>query len=901
MALAETARLIASLEMQDKFSPTVNKAQSGLTALQRSTAGAGGGFTRLSGLATGAGAAMSTFRGRISEVGRGLAAVTGVGGVLGLAGALTHSVTAAKDFAEQMELIHTQAGATQEEVHNLTGAVAALAPAVGTAPELLAAGLFHIESAGLRGAKAMEALKIAAEGAKVGNADLESVTNALVGALNSGIKGTSSMSETMGVLNAIVGAGNLRMEDLASALSSGIFPAARTFGVSIQSVGAAIATLASQAVPADEAATRLRLTLSLLGAPTAAATKQLKSIGLSATDLAVAMRGPQGILGAISLLKERLDASGLSAVQQAQLLSRAFGGGRTAGTVEALLLSVQKLGVAQNQITKGAGEFGDAWAKTQEQAAFKFAKFGATVEAVAIRLGNAVLPTVTDALAGIGDFLVKNQDKLIAFVQGAIDLGKTAVGVIGNVIGGLGTLWSAVPGPLQDLLIKGFAADRTIKFLFGFSPAKLVVEPIANVIGNFIGKLIGGRALPQNIFATQPIPVFVVNQIGGIPGAVGGAATAAEGAAGAGLASRLLLGFGKWFVGPLSAVLIGAEVAGAINKNVIGPAQDFEHTQFDRLAKSTDPKQLQAGLDAITKAQADLGSGLSLDFGHDLQALGYDLSSLPIIGDALGNLAPDLEKQRQLLQAQLDAIKAQGGIIAPPGQANLAHGQLVPRTPPTPPKPPLTAAEFERILRTTPFIGTAQYKSIFEQFTSFKGGGRGQDPFGAGFLKLVQRLDNPKAPAVMGEISGHLRELNSLEKYYLAHGDIQAAKKVEGVIDAVDRLIGVTNRNHPAALAAQKATQDAIRQGQAQTGRGLQQGVDATNRAGQATHAAISGLASGVDRTAANTGVLTRKRTSFVSNVTVNVQNNISALQQWTALNTIRKAYSVGDSTGGSI
>jgi len=129
----------------------------------------------------------------------------------------------------------------------------------------------------------------------------------------------------MGVMNAIVGAGNMRMADLTGALSTGILSVAKTFGVSIESVGAALADMTHQGIPAEEAATRLRMTLSLLGAPTTKAAGALKSIGLSTTDLAAAMRGPDGILGAVTLLRQHLDNSGLSATQTAALLSHAFG------------------------------------------------------------------------------------------------------------------------------------------------------------------------------------------------------------------------------------------------------------------------------------------------------------------------------------------------------------------------------------------------------------------------------------------------------------------------------------------------------------------------------------------------------------------------------------------------
>ena len=156
--------------------------------------------------------------------------------------------------------------------------------------------------------------------AAVGGANLEDTTNALAGAWRSGIKGAQSFGETASTVNAIIGAGNMRMDDFVAAIGTGILPAAKTFGVSLQSVGSALALMTDEGVPADSAATRLKMSLSLLAAPSGAASAQLAKIGVTGLELANTMRSPAGLIGAISLLKTHLDASGMSASEQAILL-----------------------------------------------------------------------------------------------------------------------------------------------------------------------------------------------------------------------------------------------------------------------------------------------------------------------------------------------------------------------------------------------------------------------------------------------------------------------------------------------------------------------------------------------------------------------------------------------------
>ena len=94
-----------------------------------------------------------------SERQKGAAALVGKamkGTGLLLAAAGVEGIRMAIKFERQMEIIHTQAGASQAEVERLKKSVLDLAGVVPQSPQELAKGLFFLESVGLRGAKAME-------------------------------------------------------------------------------------------------------------------------------------------------------------------------------------------------------------------------------------------------------------------------------------------------------------------------------------------------------------------------------------------------------------------------------------------------------------------------------------------------------------------------------------------------------------------------------------------------------------------------------------------------------------------------------------------------------------------------------------------------------------------------
>lgn len=323
--------------------------------------------------------------GKAALIGLGIAAVA----------VSAESVKMASDFQSAMEKVHTQAGASQSEVDALGKKVLALAPTVGIGPETLADGLYHVESAGFRGAQAMDILTAAAKGAAVGGANLEDVTQAMIGVMASGISGVSNANDAMAILNQTVGIGDMRMEGLAKAIGSGILPSAKNFGLSMQDVSAALATVTDNATPPDEAATRLRMTFSLLAVQTPAAAKALAQIGISSGQLGADMRKPNGLLVAIDDLKTHLQSSGKTAVEQGQIISEAFGGGKSAGTIETLLGESDRLKSKYEELGTSSSrsqKFQDAWAKTQKTFSQEMKQLEATVQSLGIRLGTVLIP-----------------------------------------------------------------------------------------------------------------------------------------------------------------------------------------------------------------------------------------------------------------------------------------------------------------------------------------------------------------------------------------------------------------------------------------------------------------------------------------------------------------------------
>jgi TP901 family phage tail tape measure protein len=391
----------------------------------------------------------------LGKVGIGLAGAATAVLAVGAAAAVT--VHMANDFNNAMLKIQTQAGGSAADVKVLSNAVLNLSTAQ-QGPDQLAEALYHLKSVGLDNTTAMKDLKVASDLASVGGSNLEATTNALAGAWRSGIKGAQTFGEAAGTVNAIIGAGNMTMTEFVGAVGTGILPAAKTFGIGLNQVGAALALMTDSGQGAEEAATRLKTSFSLLAAPSATAAKQLATIGLTGLQMANEMRSPAGLVGTIGLLKAALDKSGLSLSQQGILLSKAFGGGKSASTIEALVQNYSVLQGKLVQINKTAGDLPAAVAAQQKTLSAQFAMMKTNLEDFGIKVGEALLPPVTAFVTFLNTTLIPSASRVTTAMVNMIPTKaiQSGLNTLTQVMGGFfksnfGTTTKAQMAPAMTL------------------------------------------------------------------------------------------------------------------------------------------------------------------------------------------------------------------------------------------------------------------------------------------------------------------------------------------------------------------------------------------------------------------------------------------------------------------
>jgi TP901 family phage tail tape measure protein len=335
----------------------------------------------------------------------------------------------AMDFQKNMALISTSAGASAKDVQVLSKQVLDLARSGSSpyGPNELAKSLYHLKSLGYDNTTSMRTMKVAINGAMAGQSDLESTTSALGAAIRTNIKGTGDFGKAMATLNAIVGAGNMRMEDLIGALGTGILPAAKSAGLALKDVGAALALMVDEGMSSESAATRLRMAFTMMASGSDASNKALGRIGLSTKQLGMVMQGPTGLIGGLQLLHNHLDKLGGSPAiakwaaevnrgkmtleeftklagktEQFDVISKAFGGAKSGAAIEMLLNNLDVLKAKMHQLNTTTNAFAEKVKEARALDVNKLKESWAQVDAALIKAGASITPVVVTMAHGLG-------------------------------------------------------------------------------------------------------------------------------------------------------------------------------------------------------------------------------------------------------------------------------------------------------------------------------------------------------------------------------------------------------------------------------------------------------------------------------------------------------------------
>lgn len=364
---------------------------------------------------------------RIAEVGQAMADVgkkMTVGITLPLGGVAVAASNAAMSFETGMNKIIGLVGIASEEVARMNGEVLNMASAAGKSPDELAAGLFVVTSAGLRGSEAMATLSNSAKASAAGLGQTNDIARAVAGALSAYGSEVLSASEATDAIVATARAGNFETSQFAAAIGR-VLPFAQQAGASFQEMGGAVALLTRVNGDAAQSVTQIQALFRAFVVPTEEAKTALEEMGLSAQDL-----------------RDSIAKKGLPATLE--MLDRALGGnreqlGRILGSSEAasaafqiLEADAQTLQETFGGVRNSAGMTAEAFGAVSQTTQFQVNQAMTELKATLIDLGQQFLPIIKSVM----DFM---QAHLKAFnsLPGPV---KSTITVMAGLLAAIGPL-----------------------------------------------------------------------------------------------------------------------------------------------------------------------------------------------------------------------------------------------------------------------------------------------------------------------------------------------------------------------------------------------------------------------------------------------------------------------------
>jgi TP901 family phage tail tape measure protein len=414
-----------------------------------------------------AGARISGGIGKIPPVLMGITAATGL--------AIGASLKWASDFETQYTRLWTAAGASKTAVLANRDAILQLGTQTGYTGAQIAEALYHPVSAGLDLATSLQLVKYSAEEARISGANLDDTTFSMSSVMKSFNLGAGDAGNTMALLNAIVGDGDMRFQDFNTSIKNWA-PTAAAMGISIQSAGSALAYLTDRGNSADEASTRVTMGLVMMSTPSAQAAKMLEGLGVASgdvkassqamtdalkkahitqNDLAKDLQKPDGIYVALNHLKTALKDAGVSGTEADSVLSKIFGGGRSDKAILSLMGNLDGLKQKYDQIGKdsSAKKFQQDWEDAQKTTAVQFDKLKAQVINLGTQLGMVLLPPLKKVLGFITDgikWITQHKEAMIALaavISGAV---VGALYAMGAAL--VSTAIEAMANPIVDIV-----------------------------------------------------------------------------------------------------------------------------------------------------------------------------------------------------------------------------------------------------------------------------------------------------------------------------------------------------------------------------------------------------------------------------------------------------------------
>jgi len=361
-------------------------------------------------------------------------------------------------FEKSMSNISTLIDTNTESMEQMGEQVLAMSGKLPVPIEELTASLYDIRSAGVPANQAMATLESSAKLSAAGLSSVEESTNILTSAMNAFVGEGKSAAEISDILFKTVKFGKTNIAELSQAFGASA-PIIQSAGVTLADFSAATAALTTLGTPASQAQNQLKASMVSLMKPAKNMNAVFQQLGVSSGEELIKKYGNLGdSFKAVNETAKKLNIT----------TGDVWGSTEALAGVTALTTSVNGAYITTlDDMQNGANAVNGAFDKQGKTGAASMQKMKNNLQSLAITLGNAVLPLISDLVVAITP-VIQSMSRWMQENKSTVKI----IVKIAAVVGGLAAAISAIS------FVVGLATKAFAIYKFGIQAAGVVTKMI---------------------------------------------------------------------------------------------------------------------------------------------------------------------------------------------------------------------------------------------------------------------------------------------------------------------------------------------------------------------------------------------------------------------------------------
>lgn len=304
------------------------------------------------------------------------------------------SVQMAAQYQQQMNMVQALTGSNTQQMAYYDQQVKALAVDAGVAPAKLASGLYNVLSASYTGADAMRILTLATQDAKIGLTDAATTSNALTNVLRTFNISAKDATRVNGEMLTTVTLGKATFGQYASNITKAA-SSSKQFGLSMETMNAAWATMTSSGISAGQATTDYTQAVGVMYSNIGTVTKSLAKNGIAFNE---AKFNAMNFGDKVKYLNSVLQIAAEKHIHITGVTKQAAQGIKAISDhLDNYKSNLAKLSDKQAMSQKTA----QAWAITQSGLSQQMDRAKAAVQVLFIDIGQKLLPVITKIVSAV--------------------------------------------------------------------------------------------------------------------------------------------------------------------------------------------------------------------------------------------------------------------------------------------------------------------------------------------------------------------------------------------------------------------------------------------------------------------------------------------------------------------